>query len=215
MRIKNIALAGAMALAFGNAQATLFDRGGGLIYDSSLNITWLAHANYYTVTEGGEAGAITWSSAMVWADGLTYGGFNDWRLPTTLIPDPSCSGGFGHNCTGSEMGHLFYEVLGGVAGTSILVEHNDNFSLFSNFQHGNYWSGTEFQSNNMIAAWVFGFGSGFQHAGGKGDNLLYALAGRDGVVAAPIPEPETYAMMLAGLGLLGVFARRRKQKLNA
>ena len=28
---------------------------------------------------------------------------------------------------------------------------------------------------------------------------------------APIPEPETYAMMLAGLGLLGFVARRRKQ----
>jgi hypothetical protein len=31
-------------------------------------------------------------------------------------------------------------------------------------------------------------------------------------LAAPIPEPESYAMMLAGLGLLGVAARRRKQK---
>ena len=30
--------------------------------------------------------------------------------------------------------------------------------------------------------------------------------------AAPVPEPETYAMMLVGLGLLGVVARRRKQK---
>lgn len=29
-----------------------------------------------------------------------------------------------------------------------------------------------------------------------------------------IPEPETYAMMLAGLGLLGFAARRRKQKAN-
>jgi len=28
-----------------------------------------------------------------------------------------------------------------------------------------------------------------------------------------IPEPETYAMLLAGLGLLGFVARRRKQKL--
>ncbi len=27
-----------------------------------------------------------------------------------------------------------------------------------------------------------------------------------------VPEPETYAMMLAGLGLLGFAARRRKQK---
>jgi outer membrane lipase/esterase len=29
---------------------------------------------------------------------------------------------------------------------------------------------------------------------------------------APVPEPETYAMMLMGLGLLGLVARRRKQQ---
>lgn len=28
----------------------------------------------------------------------------------------------------------------------------------------------------------------------------------------PVPEPETYAMMLAGLGLIGAIARRRKQR---
>ncbi len=33
-----------------------------------------------------------------------------------------------------------------------------------------------------------------------------------GSVTAPIPEPETYAMLLAGLGLLGFAARRRKLK---
>lgn len=31
-------------------------------------------------------------------------------------------------------------------------------------------------------------------------------------VAAPIPEPETYAMLLVGLGLLGLHARRRNKK---
>ena len=30
--------------------------------------------------------------------------------------------------------------------------------------------------------------------------------------AAPIPEPETYAMFLAGLGLMGAIARRRKSR---
>jgi len=30
---------------------------------------------------------------------------------------------------------------------------------------------------------------------------------------SPVPEPETYAMLLAGLGLMGGMARRRKQKL--
>jgi opacity protein-like surface antigen len=35
-----------------------------------------------------------------------------------------------------------------------------------------------------------------------------------GVAAvSPVPEPETYAMLLAGLGLMGGMARRRKQKL--
>ncbi|MDD5364147.1 MAG: PEPxxWA-CTERM sorting domain-containing protein, partial [Gallionellaceae bacterium] len=27
-----------------------------------------------------------------------------------------------------------------------------------------------------------------------------------------VPEPETYAMMLAGLGLMGTVARRRKNR---
>jgi hypothetical protein len=40
---------------------------------------------------------------------------------------------------------------------------------------------------------------------------LFTNAPLGGNVAA-IPEPETYAMMLAGLGLLGFAARRRKQK---
>jgi hypothetical protein len=32
------------------------------------------------------------------------------------------------------------------------------------------------------------------------------------VAAVPVPEPETYAMLLAGLGLMGFVARRRKQR---
>jgi hypothetical protein len=36
--------------------------------------------------------------------------------------------------------------------------------------------------------------------------LTYAAA------VTPVPEPETYAMLLAGLGLMGAIARRRKNK---
>lgn len=41
----------------------------------------------------------------------------------------------------------------------------------------------------------------------------YALDG-GGVLAPAIPEPETYAMLLAGLGVLGFAARRRKQRVK-
>jgi hypothetical protein len=44
--------------------------------------------------------------------------------------------------------------------------------------------------------------------------LYTSSSKQDFLVAAPVPEPETYAMMLAGLGLLGMVARCRKQKLN-
>jgi hypothetical protein len=100
-----------------NVHAALVDRGGGMIYDTDLNVTWLADANY-SMTSGYNAdGYMTWGEATTWAANLSYGGYSDWRLPTA---DPACS--LSYNCTGSEMGHLFYNELGGVAGQSRVSE---------------------------------------------------------------------------------------------
>ena len=40
-------------------------------------------------------------------------------------------------------------------------------------------------------------------------NNSFSVTSGIGAVMAPVPEPETYAMLLAGLGLTGAFARRR------
>jgi hypothetical protein len=46
-------------------------------------------------------------------------------------------------------------------------------------------------------------------AGGTSDGLGGSL---DNVSITAVPEPETYAMLLAGMGLMGTIARRRKAK---
>ena len=71
------------------------------------------------------------------------------------------------------------------------------------------------QLNNTIAnnagTEVFSTGATFANAQG-GPETISALHLLGGVAA--IPEPETYAMMLAGLGLMGFIARRRKHNVT-
>jgi hypothetical protein len=79
---------------------------------------------------------------------------------------------------------------------------------FDGVQSYLYWSGTEF-APLPGSAWLFGTGGGSQ-----GNSLqglpLYAVAVRPGDVAvSSVPEPQAYAMMLAGLGALMVAVRRR------
>lgn len=80
--------------------------------------------------------------------------------------------------------------------------------------------GTQFGrgSRNRLSEddWVNWSVSGL--SGSSLTNLYLKVQGIDGgysakytPVTTPVPEPETYAMILAGLGLIGFTARRRKQ----
>ena len=146
---------------------------------------------------------------MAWADQLAFGGFSDWRLPTTLQPDATCSQQtrepapfssqyYGSGCAGSEMGHIWY-----TEGVSQFSPGN-----FQNLYPAGYWSATEFAPNTNLA-WDFFFSSGSQGFHPKGTEF-YAVAVRSGDVVTAISEPSTYALMLAGLAAVGFVARRRK-----
>lgn len=52
-----------------------------------------------------------------------------------------------------------------------------------------------------------------QVSGSLVSNAAASFAGE--VMLAPVPEPETYGMMLAGLGVLGFMARRRSKAKQA
>lgn len=205
-----------------SAEAALVSRlGGQAIYDSSLNITWLADADLAMSNTFGVSGIVSgtmdWNTAQTWIGAMNtanYLGFNDWRLPTTLQPDASCSvqsGGVssGNNCTGSEMGHLFYNDLGGVAGSDITSVHNNStYSLFSNIQNY-YWSGTEY-APNTAGAWLFYFSNGSQNADYKTNNA-YAWAVLPGDIAA-VPVPGAVWLFVSGLSGLVAAGRRRRRR---
>lgn len=64
------------------AQAIFIDAGGGMVYDTELDVTWLKDANY-AMTSGYDAdGLMNWNDSVAWASSLTVGGVNGWRLPT-------------------------------------------------------------------------------------------------------------------------------------
>ena len=217
----------------GAAQAALVDRGGGLIYDTDLDVTWLADANYAKTSGYDADGLMTWAAANTWAaqlsfyNPLTNQTLDDWRLPTTTDTgtigcDFAYSGtdcGYNVNPASSEMAHLYFVTLGnqsvltttgadsGAHGGGVNPGSTlDNTGPFTNFQSNLYWSGAEY-APSPSSAWVFGTGDGFQTIFGKAYSF-YALAVSPGDVAA-VPEAETYALMLAGLGLIGWRVGRR------
>ena len=216
--LKTWAAAAAILTLSGAAQAALVNRGGGMIYDTTRNITWLANMN--------TNGVMSWAAATTWANNLVHGGFDDWRLPTLNPADTTCSnnfnpgGGFpnqffGFNCTGGELSGLFVTDLGNKANESVLNQVGDtaeqiaNLALFSNVQSFVYWSGTEYAPSPDVA-WNFRTGDGSQNGGDK-FNALYAVAVRPGDVAASVPEPQTLALALLALGATVVVRRRRSR----
>jgi len=221
--IANSALVGRLAATEGGTDYQAY-------YDDVADLTWLADANY-AVTSGyaeiyanGDShstttnirayGAMGWDAAISWVAGLDIESVNGWRLPDTLQPDVGCdyqSGSgvsYGMNCTGSEMGNMFYNVLGGSERTTISRSHNSNYDLFTNVQNSYYWSKTELTTNTNYA-WSFN-STGYQDPFFSKTRSFYAWAVHDGDVAvSAVPIPPSVFLFGSGLiGLIGLAKRK-------
>jgi hypothetical protein len=196
-------------------------------YDAASNLTWLADANIAaTIDPMGNyfVGTGLLSSAESWAASANVFGLTGWRLPKILdnfAPsecdyDPAHPGTSGidifRTCDFmppagvSELADLFLGLgntpFGGWTHTGpfINVQPNTSYNFFTS---GRY-------RGPALQPWV----PGSAHYNFSDHQILqiegyatYAWLVRDGDVTAPVPEPETYALMLLGVGAL--VARRR------
>ena len=180
------------ALSTSHAQASLFDRGNGLVYDDDLNITWLQDANFAAQDPNYSNGAMNWDEAGQWASNLAYDdGFGDvytgWRLPSLTELNDLLSTEF--NLAPEEF------------------IYNSDISPFYGFvTGGKYWTSTEKQDSNDHAYTISGkFIQGTLEK--TRDANVWAV--RDGDVK-PVPAPS---MLLPFLGVMTALIGGRRTRI--
>lgn len=239
--MKNKCVLLVLLLLTSHAHAALYDRSGGLIYDDVLDVTWLQDANYgagsrYDDGVASTDGLMTVIAADAWASSLNYFDsarnvtWTDWRLPRGVDTGlPGCDYAYSNTDCGfnvktqdsggvlNELAYMFYINLDNkaYADTAGMSPQSGwglpNLGPFINLRLEPYWLLVE-QRPGASSSWYFDMYYGAQLTG-SGGNTLRAWAVRDGDVAS-VPEPDTWAMLLAGLGLI-VAGVRRKEKLES
>ena len=228
----------AVLLGSGSAQAALVDRGGGLLYDTVLNITWLQDANYartsgYCNSSDNcfyASGRMDWTQANRWANNLVYGGYSDWRLPKISPVNGTQSGwtyrfstdgstdlGYNITSTFSELSYMYYVNLD-LKG----LFNPDGISRSDYGVNGNGTSGGQKDIGLVKNMQNFVYWSGTPSPGGwawyftPADGVqYYGYQGNVFIAWAVrdgdvvIPVPGSVALLAGGLALLGVVTRRR------
>ncbi|MHC4406330.1 MAG: PEP-CTERM sorting domain-containing protein [Planctomycetota bacterium] len=195
-----LACVASLALA-SPAHAALINRGGGMIYDDVLDITWLQDFNY-AMTSGHDAdGLMTWDAANAWATSLNIAGNEGWRLPTGGVRPETAP------TSANELGSIWLYFDGGAGGPYGLTGDISPFLDLVDEGELWWWSGTA-DPGDPSRHYRVDLGCGCWDTQPPGQEY-YATAVRDGDVA-PVPEPSAALMFGLGTLVVGSAIRRRK-----
>lgn len=221
-----VAVVGTHGVAIAQLQGRDINGDGSIdaYYDVVQDLTWLADANFaatsgyvQTLPLPFPSEFMMWTEATSWAAQLNYYGTTGWRLPDFVSAPggaaPGSLGGMfdGYSCAeiparfcslGPTEVDLLIGQIGGGAGSFTNLSTTWLGSTFGADHYGAVQSslgGSLLLTNELQASTA--------RAG--------AWAVRDGDVTAvtPVPEPSTYALMLAGLGVVAFVAGRRRNPL--
>jgi hypothetical protein len=134
------------------------------------------------------------------AKGFTFGGYAIGSLGVSNLIDFTVQ-----VKAGNKLDLLSFIDSGTFSGSNVKFNVADNFSdiATSTDKIGGKWSFTASTSDVLKGYIAYDLKSkaGFSSASNGGSFSVTTL---------PVPEPESYAMFLAGLGIMGFVARRRK-----
>ena len=170
--------------------------------------------------------ADAWASNLNYFDSARNVTWTDWRLPKGVDTGlPGCDYAYSNTDCGfnvklqdsgkvlNELAYMFYINLDNKAYMDTAGNSHQsgwglqNFGPFINLRPESYWLWVELRPGES-SSWHFNMSDGAQVTGSVG--TLRAWAVRDGDVAA-VPEPDTWAMLLAGLGLIFVSVRHKEK----
>ena len=153
-------------------------------------------------------GITSWFGAVAFVNylnNISYGGSNNWNLPTFDNDIGGFNTSSNGNLSGNELSELYYQELGGVIGSNSIA----NSAYFTNVGYF-YYSDTEFGQGNV---WGFSTGDGSQNYNGKGYVSFYAWAVTEGTIPAvsSVPAPAAAWLFATGLPIITTVTRRKKQ----
>jgi hypothetical protein len=198
-----LALFSIALLAAVNANASLTSQGSPgaqTVLDSTAGLVWADTASPSTGVFWDASGST--GSAQAWIASLNsanYGGINTWALPTLTQLESI------YTDLGNTLGRPANTTSGTTQANLVTTPFTTLSATLASDTLGTVWAGSlSSVNNNTEDLHFFGGNQGSTASIGSTGYFYAAMA------VAAVPEPETFALMLARLGLLGFNYRRKK-----